>query len=120
MISLEFQKLDVLKIKAKENKELLGYEVFETDNIWTETPAAVEAHWGLTKTYDYSLDRHQRKGMDGNNGHLQCFVNFSSNHTNAFYLLSTISSVLGYLGSLPQLYGCNGKCNYIFAKYESK
>ena len=60
-------------------------EIIEADNNWTQTPAAVEAHWGASVTYDYFLSNHNREGMYGNNEYLKVRVNFSDEYIGAHY-----------------------------------
>ena len=60
-------------------------EVLEEDNRWTQSPAAVEAHWGAAVTYDYFLSNHNRKGMYGNNEYLKIRVNHANNYVGGHY-----------------------------------
>lgn len=60
-------------------------DLFEEDNIWSDAPAAVEAHWGAAMTYDYFHNFYNRRGMDNNNGYLKVAVNFSKNYNGAHY-----------------------------------
>ncbi|HBY68258.1 MAG TPA: hypothetical protein DEG69_11165 [Flavobacteriaceae bacterium] len=66
-------------------KTLYENDIIEEDNIWSDNPAAVEAHWGASVTYDYFKNVHNRTGMDGKNGYLKLGVNFSSNYIGAHY-----------------------------------
>tara|TARA_R110002072_G_scaffold149458_1_gene297306 strand:- start:2248 stop:4542 length:2295 start_codon:yes stop_codon:yes gene_type:complete len=60
-------------------------DLFEKDNIWSDAPAAVEAHWGSAMTYDYFKDNFNREGMDNSNGYLKVAVNYSKNYIGAHY-----------------------------------
>lgn len=42
----------------------------------SETEAPVEILWGLSKTYDYYMDVHQRDSYDGNGGSITGYFNF--------------------------------------------
>ncbi|MBS1812930.1 MAG: M4 family metallopeptidase [Acidobacteria bacterium] len=47
--------------------------------------AAVDAQWGIQKTWDYYLSVLGRRGMDGNGGAIESRVHYGSNYNNAFY-----------------------------------
>lgn len=42
----------------------------DSDNVWNSTTqkAGVDAHWGMEKTYDYFLSKHNRNGINGSGG----------------------------------------------------
>ncbi|HYP01669.1 MAG TPA: M4 family metallopeptidase, partial [Pyrinomonadaceae bacterium] len=46
------------------------YRFTDADNIWNSTTqrAGVDAHYGAAKTYDYFLNTHNRRGIDGAGG----------------------------------------------------
>ncbi|MFQ5430193.1 MAG: M4 family metallopeptidase [Phycisphaerae bacterium] len=48
-------------------------------------PAAVSAAFGLSETYDYYLDRHQRNSLDGNGGNIVAIVRYGRDYRNAFW-----------------------------------
>jgi thermolysin len=75
------------------------YRFTDTDNTWSTTSqrAGVDAHYGAAKTYDYFLNVHGRRGVDGNGGPggytsadgatrlLSSRVHYSSRYNNAFW-----------------------------------
>nr|WP_315200722.1 M4 family metallopeptidase [uncultured Flavobacterium sp.] len=66
-------------------------DFLDNDNVWNEynnankDNAALDAHWGAEKTYDYFLAKHNRNSYDGNGGVIKNYVHFSSNFDNAFW-----------------------------------
>lgn len=66
-------------------------DFLDNDNVWNEfnnsnkDNAALDAHWGAGKTYDYFLTKHNRNSFDGNGGVIKNYVHFSSNFDNAFW-----------------------------------
>jgi Zn-dependent metalloprotease len=60
-------------------------DIIESDNFWENHPAAVDAHWAITKSYDYYSSAHGRLGFDGNNGYMPAYVNFYKNMNRAYY-----------------------------------
>lgn len=76
------------------------YRFTDTDDIWNSSPqrAGVDAHYGAMKTYDYFLNVHGRRGVDGNQGPgsytaaanssirlLSSRVHYGNNYNNAFW-----------------------------------
>lgn len=75
------------------------YRFSDTDNNWTATSAraGVDAHYGAAKVYDYYLNTHGRRGIDGNGGPayytsadgatglISSKVHYSSRYNNAFW-----------------------------------
>lgn len=71
----------------------------DTDGVWNATnqKAAVDAHYGASKTYDYFLNAHGRNGIDGSGGPayytsidgvtglISSLVHYSTNYNNAFW-----------------------------------
>lgn len=65
----------------------------DNDNNWTSAEynnsnydnAALDAHWGTQKTYDYFLQKHNRNSYDGNGGKLISYIHFSNSYFNAFW-----------------------------------
>ncbi|MEO0311712.1 MAG: hypothetical protein RIQ89_1369, partial [Bacteroidota bacterium] len=61
----------------------------DTDNIWTNTTnqddAALDAHWGAEKTFDYFSIVHGRNSFNNAGAKLISYVHYSSNYNNAFW-----------------------------------
>jgi Zn-dependent metalloprotease/subtilisin-like proprotein convertase family protein len=61
----------------------------DTDNYWNTTTnqdnAALDAHFGAEKTYDYFFNIHNRNSYDNLGSVLQSYVHFSSSYNNAFW-----------------------------------
>ena len=49
------------------------------------TNAAIDAHWGAEKVYDYWRSAHNRYSWDGLDGVLESYVHYSTNYDNAFW-----------------------------------
>ncbi len=68
-------------------------EFTDNDNNWTSAEfnnykkdnAALEAHWGIIKTYDYFKEKHNRNSYDGNGAAVNVYVHFGQNVDNAFW-----------------------------------
>jgi Zn-dependent metalloprotease len=64
-------------------------DFIDNDNNWNEynnankDNAALDAHWGAEKTYDYFLTKHNRNSYDGNGAKIKSYVHFSLNYENA-------------------------------------
>jgi thermolysin len=75
------------------------YRFTDADNIWNSTTqrAGVDAHYGAAKTYDYFLNVHGRRGIDGAGGPalytsadgvtglISSKVHYGSGYNNAFW-----------------------------------
>jgi thermolysin len=75
------------------------YRFTDADNIWNTSTqrAGVDAHYGAAKTYDYFLNAHGRRGIDGAGGPalytsadgvtglISSKVHYSSGYNNAFW-----------------------------------
>lgn len=65
----------------------------DTDNNWTATEfdnstfdnAALDAHFGVEKTYDYFKNFHNRDSYDNNGSLLRSYVHYGSNINNAYW-----------------------------------
>jgi Zn-dependent metalloprotease len=63
----------------------------DADNFWGDGPSgnyikvAVDAHFGMSKTWDYFYNVHGRYGIDGNGFQLIMRVHYDVNYTNAFW-----------------------------------
>jgi bacillolysin len=63
----------------------------DADNSWTEynntnkDNAALDAHWGAEKTYDYWLSVHGRNSYDNAGAIIKSYVHYSSAYDNAFW-----------------------------------
>jgi len=68
-----------------------GVDFEDNDNNWTAAEfdnaaydnAALDAHWGVEKTYDYFKNTFNRNSYDGNGTLLRSYVHYSSNYDNA-------------------------------------
>lgn len=54
-------------------------DITDTDNNWTDDPTAVDVHWGIEKTYDYFLSKHNRDSYDNNGSPVAAWVHFGNN-----------------------------------------
>lgn len=61
----------------------------DSDNYWNTTTnqdnAALDAHFGAEKTYDYYLNIHNRNSYDNLGGILKSYVHYSNSYNNAFW-----------------------------------
>jgi Zn-dependent metalloprotease len=89
------------KLGTFDNRNTTGstYRFTDTDNSWVGSTqrAGVDAHYGAGKTYDYYLNTHGRRGIDGNagpayytsidgvTGLVSSKVHYSTNYNNAFW-----------------------------------
>ena len=55
----------------------------DSDNVWEDNPAAVDAHAHTGWTYDYFAQRHNWYGVDGKNGRVLSLVN--NDFVNAYF-----------------------------------
>ena len=68
-----------------------GFYCITTNNIWgnftTSHPysAAADAMFGFTRSWDYFLNVHGRRGIDGNGRRIKNTVHYGVNYENAFY-----------------------------------
>lgn len=56
-------------------------EFTDADNIWTlpsQDDAALDAHWGAMRSYDYWLNVHGRNGIDGNGFAMRSYVHVAN------------------------------------------
>jgi Zn-dependent metalloprotease len=74
------------------NNGTSGGSIFtDADNIWgsgttsSNQSAAVDAHYGIQKTYDYYKNVHGRNGINGSGGTGYNRVHYSSRYNNAFW-----------------------------------
>jgi zinc metalloprotease ZmpA len=74
------------------NNGTSGGSIFtDADNVWgngstsSSQSAAVDAHYGIQKTYDYYKNIHGRNGIDGAGGTGYNRVHYSSRYNNAFW-----------------------------------
>ncbi|PWI29899.1 peptidase S8 [Flavobacteriaceae bacterium LYZ1037] len=74
-------------------------EFSDNDNNWTAAEynnndkdnAALDAHWGAMKTYDYWDQVHGRSSYDNNGAQLRSYVHVDNNYDNAFWFLNVMS-----------------------------
>ena len=61
----------------------------DTDNLWNTTTnqddAALDAHYGAEKTYDYYFIKHNRNSYDNLGSVLKSYVHYSNSYNNAFW-----------------------------------
>ncbi|MCG2760014.1 MAG: M4 family metallopeptidase, partial [Candidatus Delongbacteria bacterium] len=57
----------------------------DSDTFFETDGAAVNAHWGTERTYDYYLDVHGRNSYDDNGAALKSYVHYDLNFFNAFW-----------------------------------
>jgi Zn-dependent metalloprotease len=63
----------------------------DSDNIWgtntsaSRQSAAVDAHYGAARTWDYYLNSFNRRGIDGNGFRVLSRVHYGRNYNNAFW-----------------------------------
>ncbi len=100
LISGSYQLKDNSRLAAIETYNMktgtdysLATNFTDVDNNWTSAEynnlakdnAALDAHWGAAKTYDYFLTKHGRKSFDNNNGAIRSYVHYMVNYDNAFW-----------------------------------
>jgi Zn-dependent metalloprotease len=73
-------------------------EFTDNDNNWTTAEhsankdnAALDAHWGAAKTYDYFIGEHNRNSYDANGAQIRSYVHVDNNYDNAFWNGSVMS-----------------------------
>lgn len=72
---------------------ITNYDEFkDNDNNWTRAEhrtnkddAALDAHWGTMKTYDYFKNKHNRNSFDDNGAPIRSYIHVRSNYDNAFW-----------------------------------
>ena len=60
-------------------------------------PDGIGAAWGLSETYDYFLEKHQRNSLDGQGGTIRAIVRYKQDEPNAFFIGETTTMVFGDL-----------------------
>lgn len=71
----------------------LAVDFLDNDNIWSASEydnayfdnSALDAHWGIAKTYDYFKNTFNRDSYDNNGSPLVNLVHYSTNYSNAFW-----------------------------------
>jgi len=74
-----------------ENGSIQNVNFTDADNVWSAAEydnaqkdnAALDAHWGAEKTYDFWNVYFNRNSFDGNGGTIKSYVHFSTNYVNA-------------------------------------
>ena len=74
-------------------------EFTDNDNNWSSLEydnankdnAALDAHWGAMKTYDYWNQVHNRNSYDNNGAQLRSYVHVDNDYDNAFWFLNVMS-----------------------------
>lgn len=79
-----------------------SYLLTDNDNIWTyseyhssKQDAALDAHWGAMKTYDYFMDNYNRNSIDNNGLSIRNYVNYPGIGDNAYWDSNTHSMYYG-------------------------
>ena len=68
-----------------------GTLLTDADNVWGNSlnsdraSAAVDAHYGAAKTWDYYLNTFNRRGIDGNGFKVVSRVHYGRSYNNAFW-----------------------------------
>ncbi len=61
----------------------------DSDNIWNTTTnqddAALDAHWGAEKTYDYFYNTYGLDSYNGSGASISSYVHYGTNYVNAFW-----------------------------------
>lgn len=68
-------------------------EFIDSDNNWTDQEynngnldnAALDAHWGTMKSYEYFKVKHNRNSFDNNGSRINTYVHFGIQYANAFW-----------------------------------
>ncbi|KAA1244979.1 M4 family metallopeptidase [Aquimarina sp. RZ0] len=90
--------------KTTQQEILGGYnfsdatDFIDNDNHWTAAEwdntnldnAALDAHWAMSKIYDYYKETHNRKSYDNNDSPLQSLVHVGDEYRNAFWYNQTM------------------------------
>lgn len=67
----------------------MAWNFIDNDNVWNTTTnqddAALDAHWGAEKTYDYFYITYGLDSYDGNGASINSYVHYSVNYNNAFW-----------------------------------
>ncbi|MGH9837204.1 MAG: hypothetical protein ACREEM_00295 [Blastocatellia bacterium] len=89
---------DMQNIEEPGNAVLtLGNLFASLNNVWGNgssyhrQSAAVDAHFGAMKTWDYFLNVHGRRGIDGNGYRIISRIHYGNGYNNAYYYLSASS-----------------------------
>ena len=79
-----------------------SYLLTDNDNIWTyseyhssKQDAALDAHWGAMKTYDFFKDNYNRYSIDDNGLAIRNYVNYPGIGDNAYWNSNTQSMYYG-------------------------
>ena len=75
----------------------------DNDNNWTAAEwdnsnkdnAALDAHWGAEKVFNYWQTVHNRNSIDGNGLAIKSYVHFGSGYDNAYWYSQTLSMYYG-------------------------
>lgn len=66
-------------LNAQNTQDYSIVDFTDADNHWTSDPAAVDAHWGIEKAYDYFLNQHNRDSYDNNGSPVTAWTHFGNN-----------------------------------------
>lgn len=81
----------------------VSVDFVDNDNNWTANEwnnanhdnAAIDAHWGAEKVYNYWLSVFNRNSLNGNGLAIKSYVHFGNGYDNAFWYSSTNSMYYG-------------------------
>ncbi|MDT8414895.1 MAG: M4 family metallopeptidase [Flavobacteriaceae bacterium] len=78
-------------------------DFLDNDNNWTSSEydnsakdnAALDLHWGVSRTYDYFLQLHERNSMDGSGIEIKAYAHYGVNFDNAQWVESQLAIRFG-------------------------
>lgn len=85
------------------NNTANAIDFVDNDNTWTaaewnnanQDNAALDAHWGAERVYDYWYTVHNRNSIDGNGLPIRNYVHYGTAFNNAFWWPGTLSMYYG-------------------------
>ena len=93
---------DGISTYARYDIENYAYYLMDNDNIWTyseyhesKQDAALDAHWGAMKTYDFFSEKYDRNSIDDNGMEIRNYVNYPGIRDNARWSSLTHSMYYG-------------------------
>lgn len=99
---------DGISTYARYDIENYAYYLMDNDNIWTyseyhesKQDAALDAHWGAMKTYDFFMEKFGRNSIDGNGMAINNYVNYPVRKVNNAWWSSATHSMYYDIGTYP-------------------
>jgi len=80
-----------MQTSTMRNGTFSSYALTDADNVWgngtnsDEDTAGVDAHFGAAKTWDYYLNVHGRRGINGSGYRMNSRVHYGNRYNNAFW-----------------------------------